>query len=339
MTFSASFLILLVWLSLLHGRKYCNSVCPVGTLLGLISKVSVFKIKIDQKSCTSCGSCLRVCKAECIDLKNHVVDFSSCIACYNCINSCPESGIRLWYKISDKSQSFQKADVSKRAVLLGALFPLRTLFSFQGKGRGQRYGAGRTDVLEKEPERSCPVTAPGSNGIIHFTNSCTACHLCISACPTKVLQPALNEYGFEGILQPFLDFKTNYCEYDCTKCSEICPSGAILPITLEQKHELQIGKVNLIWRKCVVFTDRKDCGACAEVCPTQAVSMEEWRFGLKRPVIDQDICVGCGACEFACPTMPFKAIYVDGNQIHQLAKKPVKTTDQMEDESDYNFPF
>jgi ferredoxin len=188
-----------------------------------------------------------------------------------------------------------------------------------------------------EPEKHYTVTPPGSLGIKHFTDTCTACHLCISACPTQVLQPSIFEYGIMGLMQPYMDYVTNYCNFDCVICSEVCPTGAILSLTMEAKKTVQIGKVNLIIDNCVVKTDNTACGSCSEHCPTQAVRMVPYTGDLTIPEIRPEICVGCGACEHACPTRPFRAIYVDGNFEHQVALLPEE--EELEQEVTEEFPF
>lgn len=184
-----------------------------------------------------------------------------------------------------------------------------------------------------------PVTPPGSLGIKHFTNTCTACHLCVSACPTQVLQPSLMEYGLVGMLQPRMDFNSYYCTYECTVCSHICPSGTILPLTIEEKKNVQTGEVKFIKNNCVVYVNNTDCGACAEHCPTKAVHMIPFKDKLVIPEVTGELCVGCGACEHACPTFPFKAIYVESNAVHKKAKRPKNT--KLQEKIDYkaDFPF
>ena len=123
-------------------------------------------------------------------------------------------------------------------------------------------------------------------------------------------------------MQPYMDYATDYCNFDCVICSEVCPTGAILSLSAEDKKTVQIGQVSLILENCVVYTDHTACGSCSEHCPTQAVRMIPFIGELTIPEIRPEICVGCGACEHACPTRPFRAIYVDGHYYHQVALKP-----------------
>jgi ferredoxin len=119
----------------------------------------------------------------------------------------------------------------------------------------------------------------------------------------------------------------------------VCPTGAILPVSIEEKQLTQLGKAVFVKENCVVYTDGTDCGACSEHCPTKAVNMVPYEGNLLIPEVDQNICIGCGACEYPCPLdAPHKAIYVNGNAIHQAAEKPEEeeqTTAPVEDD----FPF
>jgi ferredoxin-type protein NapF len=218
-------------------------------------------------------------------------------------------------------------------------------------GKTLLYGAALAGISNKslgqvESERPAgkipnpknhPVSPPGSVSIKHFTDRCTACHLCVTVCPTSVLQPSFLEYGFLGMSQPHMDYSVEYCNFECTKCGEVCPTGAILPLTVEDKKLEQTGQVQFIIEKCIVYTDNTACGSCSEHCPTQAVKMVPYKEGLTIPETDTEICIGCGACEFACPVKPHEAIYVDGNAVHQVAKAP--HIEELELQEQEEFPF
>ncbi|NLJ06273.1 MAG: 4Fe-4S binding protein [Sphingobacteriales bacterium] len=335
--FPLAFLMIITLFALLRGRLYCNTVCPVGTLLGLISRLSVFRIKINASSCTVCGKCVSVCKSECINVNNLEVDMSRCVGCMNCLKSCNFSAIGYKEAVRGKNQEFTNVDTQKRNFLKKLTIGGGAIMSISARHGYSPYNNRKAGSIPVK--KNYPCSPPGSVSISHFTAYCTACHLCVSVCPTQVLQPALFQYGLEGILQPFLDPGVNFCNFDCVACSEVCPSGAIRPLTVEKKHVTQVGKVHFIRQSCVVSTNRKDCGACSEHCPTKAVQMVHWQHGLKIPEINQDLCVGCGACEFACPTIPYKAIYVDGNPVHLTARKPEKTETNEGFNPENDFPF
>jgi len=335
-SFSAGVFILIFWLSAKYGRLFCNTLCPVGTLLGIFSRFSLFRISLDQSLCTSCGKCSNVCKAGCIDVKERTVDFSRCIGCLNCLTSCPSSGVIFSTKRVTEAVELKEFDPSRRNFLAGTivagttLAPLALLAGEKRKGGGQ---CGTPWPVNKQ----FAVSPPGSTDHEHFNSSCTACHLCVSACPTHVIKPSLLQYGLSGIMQPHLDYLANYCNFDCVVCSEVCPTGALQPLSLEEKHVLQLGKVKFIKHNCIVFTEGTDCGACSEHCPTKAVNMRPYRKKLFLPIVDPDICVGCGACEYACPTDP-KSIFVEGNAVHQIADKPAIEALEQPDTSE-DFPF
>lgn len=329
-------LALVIWLSLFFGRLYCNTICPVGTLLGLLSRVSLFRIRMNAATCTKCGKCSFACKSNCISVKNLHVDTSRCVACYNCISVCPEKSIQYERLPALNRKSFQGVtDTSKRDFIGKTLIYGAALAGISRKGFGQ--GTVKKPAGQRPNKVNYPVTPPGSVSLQHFTNRCTACHLCVTACPTSVLQPSFLEYGFTGMAQPHMDYSVEYCNFECTKCGEVCPTGAILPITVEVKKLTQTGQVQFIREKCIVYEKNTACGSCSEHCPTQAVKMVPYKPGLTIPETQIDICIGCGACEFACPVKPHTSIFVDGNEVHRIAKKPKE--EALEVETQEEFPF
>jgi polyferredoxin len=329
----ASFFILVGVLSFTKGRLYCNMICPVGTFLGLLSKVSLLRIKFDENACTRCGRCAIGCKSSCIDFLKHDVDVSRCVDCFNCINICPDKALS--YGVVRFKKTKIKTDESKRKIIAGSLL---FLFGLSRVVRGQEKTVPKPkqDSTVKE-NRAYPVCPPGGIGIEAFNKDCTACSLCISACPNGVLKPAFMHYGIAGIMQPVMDYHKSFCTYNCTVCTEICPTYALHPLLLEAKKLTQLGKATFIKDNCIVKTEKTACGACSESCPTKAVYMIPYEGNLVIPEVDTDICIGCGHCEFACPTTPYKAIFVDGNAIHVAAKKPVNVESEME--APVDFPF
>jgi ferredoxin len=335
MGFSLAFLGLVGFLSYKHGRLYCNTICPVGTALGLTSKLSLFKIQLNHSLCTSCGVCGANCKSGCIDTLAKTVDFSRCVGCFNCLTVCSSNGVT--YK-----SSFQKApkiiadtkkENNRRKFFADSAVMTVGVLSLANKVFGEELKDGMIPVV-----KNFPVTPPGSKSIEHFNNFCTACHLCVSVCPTHVLQPSVTEYGLMGLFQPRMDYFASFCNFECVICSEVCPTGAIELINLVEKKTIQLGKTNFIKENCVVYTKETACGACSEHCPTKAVNMVFYKDKLTIPEVKQEICVGCGACEYACPTTP-KSIYVDGNPIHLVAEKPKVEESLREVDPEEDFPF
>jgi len=325
-----------VGLSLRKGRLYCNTICPVGSFLALLSKVSLFRINIDHVSCDRCGKCSVACKSLCIDIKSKSVDFSRCVGCFNCLQVCPQASIRYRMKPANHIVTGGVTDESKRGFIVKVIVTAMSLL-------GLSKLSWSVDVKNKKPttipeKKTYAVSPPGSLSIGHFNDQCTACHLCVSVCPTRVLKPALFEYGLIGMMQPRMDYKTVYCNFECIACSSVCPTGAILPLTIEQKKRTQMGKVVFVKENCIPWVENTACGSCSEHCPTQAVKMVTFGRGvLTMPQTNVHICIGCGACESACPTRPFKAIYVEGNAIHMLANKPPE--EKVLEKAAEEFPF
>jgi ferredoxin len=336
--FASGFLILLTWMAAVRGRLYCNTVCPVGALLGLFSKASLYRISLDKQLCNSCGQCSKVCKAQCIDVKSREIDYSRCVACFNCLDACPSSGVVYRFAFAHKNTASviqSETGSARRRTLLKAIAAGTALITSKVFAARITGGEKPTEIPE---ERTLVASPPGSLGHEHFNLQCTACHLCVSACPTHVLQPSFLHYGLQGVMQPYMDYHSGFCNFECTVCTEVCPTGALLPVFNEQKKTLQLGVAVFIKENCVVYTDETDCGACSEHCPTKAVDMVLYKNGLTIPEVDDTICVGCGACEYACPTRPYRAIFVEGNRIHKEADKPEHETIVLE-ESGEDFPF
>ena len=333
--FAAIVFAVVLWMSLFHGRLFCNTVCPVGTFLGFLSRFSILKIKFNQSQCISCKACEKVCKTNCLDLENNHIDFSRCVACYNCLEVCPTAAVEFQSSIRKSRSERVLEDSEKRDFMMQTLaFLFASGASSAGARQIEIYRDSTVPIL-----RNNAISPPGSGSLENLMNNCTACHLCVSACPTQVLQPAFLEYGLLGIMKPRMDNKTSFCDYECVVCTTVCPSGAILEQSVEAKKLIQVGKARFVRKNCVVYTQHTDCGACAEHCPTKAVRMVfDKKVNLRAPKIDESICVGCGACEYACPTRPYKAIYVESNPVHSMAKKPRE--DKLEDVSPTeDFPF
>ena len=334
--FSGLVLLIIGVMSFSKGRLFCNTICPLGTFLGLTSRFSLYKIKIDEYDCSGCGVCETVCKAGCIDNENKKIDFERCVSCFNCFTVCPSSGV-----VYKKSNNIFSKRVTRQVDADKRKFFTRL---FIGIVASSEFLRAQVKIIPKKESTISVIknvfpSPPGSFSVEHFYNNCTACHLCVAACPTHVLQPSFLEHGVFNILQPYLDNSSAYCTFECIRCTEVCPTGAILPLTIEKKKTLQIGKTNFVKENCVVETEGTACGACSEHCPTKAVIMVPYKNNLKIPEVKNDYCVGCGACEYACPTIPFKAIYVEGNPLHQTAK--IAPQERLEQEVNYKeeFPF
>lgn len=309
-------LVVLAVLAWRNGRTYCNTICPVGTLLSFLSRFSFLKIQFNADKCKNCSLCTKNCKAACIDYKNHTVDYSRCVVCGDCIESCKFGALEYGRSIQ-KTQNNQNSpiDPSKRSFLLTSAIMATAAMAQEAKTTD----GGLAEIEDKvAPERQTPLTPPGSLSAKNMAQHCTGCQLCISECPNEVLRPSSD---WLHLMQPTMSYERGYCRPECTRCSEVCPAGAIKPIHHEDKSAIQIGHAVWIKKNCIPLTDGVSCGNCARHCPVGAIEMvpsdPDDEESLKIPVVNEARCIGCGACENLCPARPFSAIYVEGHEVHK----------------------
>ena len=324
---AATLFIIIAILAWRGGRTYCNTICPVGTFLSLISRFSFLKVHIDDDKCIKCGLCTRNCKASCIDYQSGIVDHSRCVTCGNCITKCHKDAIyygrpRKVTPVAETPQQQEGIDKGKRAFLIGSGVALATTAMAQAK---KKVDGGLAAIEEKQmPERKNPITPPGSISARNMAKHCVACQLCVAECPNQVLRPSNDLLTF---MQPIMSYERGYCRPECNRCSQVCPAGAIKPITLEQKSSTQIG--HAVWTHflCIPTRDKNEdgtpvsCGNCARHCPTGAITMiqldENDENSPMVPSINEAKCIGCGACEYVCPSRPVSAIHVEGHEDHR----------------------
>lgn len=323
---TVTFLVLIV-LAWRNGRTYCNTICPVGTILGFFSRCSLFRPVLDAEKCKHCSLCSRRCKAACIDYKNHRIDYSRCVACMDCIESCKHDALHLQWRLKKNQKqevnkpvpkiNSEQIDNARRSFLSATAVLAATSVL---KAQEKKVDGGLAIIEDKKiPVRATPIIPPGAWSARSFANHCTACQLCVSACPNNVLRPSTE---LTKLMQPEMSYERGYCRLECTRCSEVCPAGAIRPITIEEKSSTRIGHAVWIKKNCVPLTDGVACGNCARHCPSGAILMvpsdDNDLNSIRIPIINAERCIGCGACENQCPARPFSAIYVEGHSMHSV---------------------
>ena len=309
-----------------NGRTYCNTICPVGTVLGFLSKYSLFRPVIDTSKCNGCGLFARNCKAACIDSKQHAIDYSRCVACMDCIGKCHKNAISYTLNrpakqasVATESVTNEKnvEDLSRRKFLsLTALLAATSIVRAQEK----QVDGGLAVIADKKiPNRATRIVPPGAQSLHNMERHCTGCQLCVSVCPNQVLRPS---GSLATLMQPESSYERGYCRPECTKCSEVCPTGAIRRIDTAEKSAIQIGRAVWIKENCIPLTDGVACGNCARHCPVGAIQMipsdPQQNDSPAIPSVNTERCIGCGACENLCPSRPFSAIYVEGHERHRI---------------------
>ena len=304
-----------------NGRTYCNTICPVGTVLGFVSRFALFRPVIDASKCTNCSLCSRKCKASCINFKEHTIDYSRCVTCLDCLDTCKHDAIRyaFAYRKAEPMTPSEpaNADKSRRGFLSVATLA----FTSAALNAQEKKVDGGLAVIEdkKIPKRATPIVPAGAVSLRNFSQHCTACQLCVSVCPNEVLRPSAN---LGSLMQPTMSYERGYCRPECVKCSEVCPAGAIRPISVIDKSSIRIGHAVWVKENCIPLRDGQPCDNCARHCPTKAIQMvpsdPNDPKSIKIPVVNEEKCIGCGACENLCPGRPFSALYVEGHENHSM---------------------
>ena len=333
-------LVILAVVAFRGGRAYCNGVCPVGTTLSFFSRFAMFRPVIDESQCVRCHSCEQKCKARCIEItkESAKIDYSRCVDCFNCIDTCPKGGLKYrfaWRKPSgaeaspeafartgSRSDASGEAsapkDSSRRAFLAGATLAVGAAALKGTRAQAQavaKLDGGLADVLPKQaPQRDVPLTPPGSRSVKDFYRHCTACQLCVAECPNGVLRPSGD---LERLMQPEMSYEKGFCRPECTRCSELCPAGAIRKISREEKTQFHIGTARVNPELCLEALGKSHCGKCAQACPSGAVKLVKAENGRRIPAVAEEVCTGCGACEYLCPVRPVSAIIVEGRYSHE----------------------
>ena len=314
---AAATLLVVGFLAWKHGRTWCNTICPVGTFLGFFSRFSLFAPVIDTDKCNNCGLCGKQCKTSCIDTFEHKIDYSRCVVCMDCIDACKHGAVHYALrKRTHETTGKETTDTGRRAFIVSTAIAGTAVAA---KAQDMKVDGGLAAIERaQKPERQTPLVPAGAISLRSFTDHCTACQLCVSVCPNQVLRPSTS---LLTLMQPEMSYERGYCRPECNKCSQVCPAGAIKPITVEEKSSIQIGHAVVCLDNCVVNTDEVSCGNCARHCPVGAIRMvrkdPDNDKSLRIPVVNEERCIGCGACENLCPARPFTAIHVEGHEVHK----------------------
>jgi len=301
---AAAMLISLFLLDLLHRRFFCRYVCPLGALLGLAARFAPWMIHNRKPSCTACGQCSDLCRMGAIDQQGQV-NGERCILCMDCVTGCHAR--QFTFGRTHRNPVPVAEGLSRRAFIGTTAGGIALPFLF----------AVRPLKLYPEPRLIRP---PGTLPEEQFLGRCVRCGECMQVCINNALHPALLEAGFEGLFTPRLIPRIGYCEYQCTLCGQVCPTGAIRRLSPSRKQEIAIGRAYLDRNRCLPYAKGVPCIVCEEHCPTpeKAIRFREvttineigQEVRVKQPYVVESLCIGCGICENKCPLPGRSAILV-----------------------------
>ncbi|MBL7076774.1 MAG: 4Fe-4S binding protein [Kiritimatiellae bacterium] len=295
----ATLLLLNAW----RPRFWCRYICPLGALLGATAKLMPGGVVRNEETCTNCGLCSRDCIGACSP--DTCTRMAECFVCWNCVEDCPEGALS-WKWMPKRQQLDLQTGMSRRAFLGAATGGVATAAALQ------------TQAVEGYPAR---VRPPGALAEPDFLDRCLKCGECMKVCPTGVLRPAMSEAGVSGLWTPVMDMERGYCEYNCTLCGQVCPSGAIQRLTIAEKTErpVKTGTAFVDRSRCLPWSFDRNCLVCEEVCPvspkaihqdTVEVEIDGKKTELHRPRVNPERCIGCGLCQHECPVNDLAAIRV-----------------------------
>jgi MauM/NapG family ferredoxin protein len=285
----------LIMLNMYKRRFFCNYLCPLGALYGLVSKFSLFNLKTN-KECISCKACANNCTYNGSPFENYMK--TECMTCFNCVDDCPTDAVDVSFA-PPKKENRTTIDIGRRTMMGSAVSALfaATLPRF--------FVHAKPKMIHRF------LRPPGSVKETEFLEKCVRCGQCMHVCPTNFIQPAFLEAGLEGLWTPILNAQTGYCEFECDKCLQVCPTNAIETLDLDKKKKFKMGIAVVDKDRCYTYADGYNCAVCEEHCPIpeKAIRFREvdtWNFKgklvkVKQIYIVPDLCTGCGICENKCP--------------------------------------
>ncbi len=302
---TATIFLAVVLLVYFNRRFWCRHLCPLGAILALVSRFSLFKRVVDADRCINCNKCVKNCRMGAIR-EGGAEDYrGECIECFTCKSLCPEKAVS--FRIKRSGAATARVSLSRRGFMASAAAGLAAIPAVRLSG-GLR--------------RRQPVRPPGAGGEDHFMQTCLRCGMCLRICPTNGLQTSWFDNGLEGLWTPELVPRIGYCEYNCNLCGAVCPSGAIKALMEKDKQLTVIGLASIDRNRCIPWTCAENCLVCEEHCPVpmkairlvpETVTDENGaKLEIQRPYIVKSECIGCGICETKCPLPGPAAVHVTG---------------------------
>jgi len=296
--FTLGFFIIICGLVLITKRFWCRAICPLGAIYSLVAKFALLSRSVDK--CEHCMKCMSDCRTGAIK-KDMNYRKGECILCMDCVYDCPVYGTRFSWPVK-KVEPQARGAISRKDFL----FLIASSFLLLGfKNREGNVGGGR--------DRPLLIRPPGVLNEGEFLNKCIRCGNCMKVCPTNGLQPVIFESGLSGIWTPHLVPEVGYCEYNCNRCGNACPTGAIPRLGMAEKKNQRLGLAKIDRSICIAWAQNKECIVCEEHCPVPGKAIKAYREGkVLKPYVDSSLCIGCGICQNKCPTRPIRAICVFG---------------------------
>ena len=302
--FIVVFFAMLFLLERVKPRFWCRYLCPAGAVLALAAHIPLWRRKVSH--CTGCGVCAAHCPTEAISQEGAACVHSECIACRSCGSVCPTRGVCFAVSVpkslamrGESPPETERMDfLPSRRLFVGASCAGAALAATQYSGIHSLLGDSGRGTLWGEGL----IRPPGSLPEPDFLDRCLRCGLCMKACPENALQPAWVAAGAAGVFSPIVVPRRGPCEPDCTICGQVCPTAAIAPLSLQEKHWAKIGTAVVLQHRCLAWAEGRRCMVCQEVCPYGSIAIvQKSGQAVPVPVVDASRCFGCGYCETHCP--------------------------------------